>query len=124
MKDFKRVACEGRDCEYPIEWCPKYWFRMLKGDVGRSVREIITQLCELKHVEILDGNVGTTHIHLVVAVSPKYSVAELVGVLKGKSALRIFVIHFVLKRRYRGRHSWSRGYSASTVGLGEEQPRR
>jgi putative transposase len=124
MKDFKKVACGRGDCKYPIVWCRKYRFRILKGEVGRSVREIITQLCELKHVEMLDGNVRTTHTHLVVAVSPKYSVAELVGFLKGKSALRMFVMHFVLKRRYRGWHSWSRGYPVSTVGLGEQQLRR
>ncbi len=104
-------------------WCPKYRFRILKGEVSRSVRDIIKQLCEWKNVEILEGNVQVDHIHLVLSFAPKYSISEMVGFLKGKSAIKIFDTHLELKKRYWGRHFWAKGYCVSTVGLDEKRIR-
>ena len=91
MKDFRSLAHAVRECKYHIVWCPKYRFRILKGEVGRSVREIIKQLCEWKRVEILEGSVQIDHIHLVLSIPPKHSVSEFVGFVKGKSAIQILV---------------------------------
>jgi len=124
MGDFKKLAHAVWECKYHLVWCPKYRFRILSGDLGRSVREIIRQLCEWKKVEILAGNVQIDHSHLVLSIPPKYSVSELVGFLKGKSAIKIFDMHLELKRRYWGRHFWAKGYCVSTVGLDEEQIRK
>jgi len=124
MGDFKKLAHAVWECKYHLVWCPKYRFRILSGDIGRSVREILRQLCEWKKVEILAGNVQIDHIHLVLSIPPKYSVSELVGFLKGKSAIKIFDMHLELKRRYWGRHFWAKGYCVSTVGLDEEQIRK
>lgn len=87
------------------------------------MREIIRQLCEWKHLEILEGNVQEDHIHLVLSVPPKYSISEAVGFLKGKSAIKIFDMHLELKKRYWGRHFWAKGYCVSTIGLDEEKIR-
>jgi putative transposase len=73
---------------------------------------------------ILEGNIQMDHIHLVLEIPPKYSVSEAVGFLKGKSAIKIFDFHHELKRRYWGRHFWSKGYCVSTVGLDEDQIRK
>ena len=124
MKDFKRLAHAVWQCKYHIVWCPKYRFRILKGEVGKSIRDIIRQLCEWKEVEILEGNVQEEHIHLVLSFPPKYSVSEVVGFVKGKSAIKIFDRHTELKKRYWGRHFWAKGYCVSTVGLDEEQIRK
>jgi putative transposase len=124
MGDFKKLAHAVWECKYHLVWCPKYRFRILSGDIGRSVREIIRQLCEWKKVEILAGNVQIDHIHLVLSIPPKYSVSELAGFLKGKSAIKIFDMHLELKRRYWGRHFWAKGYCVSTVGLDEEEIRK
>ena len=124
MGDFKKLAHAVWECKYHLVWCPKYRFRILSGDIGKSVREIIKQLCEWKKVEILAGNVQVDHIHLVLSIPPKYSVSELVGFLKGKSAIKIFDMHLELKRRYWGRHFWAKGYCVSTVGLDEDQIRK
>ena len=124
MKDFKRLAHAVWQCKYHIVWCPKYRFRILKGEVGESVRVIIKQLCEWKKVEILEGNVQADHIHLVVSFPPKYAISEVVGFLKGKSAIKMFDMHSELKRRFWGRHFWAKGYCVSTVGLDEEQIRK
>jgi putative transposase len=107
-----------------VVWCPKYRFRILSGEVGRSIREIIRQLCEWKQVEILEGNVQKDHIHLVLSVPPKYSIAETIGFIKGKSAIKVFDRHLELKRRYWGRHFWAKGYCVSTIGLDEAQIRK
>ncbi len=124
MSDFKRLAHAVWECKYHVVWCPKYRFRVLKGEVGKAVRDILKQLCEWKKIEILEGNVQTDHIHLVLSVPPKYSISEVVGFLKGKSAIKLFDRHAGLKRRYWGRHFWAKGYCVSTVGLDEEQVRK
>lgn len=121
MGDFKKLAHAVWQCKYHLVWCPKYRYRVMKGDVGRSVRDIIRQLCSWKKVEILAGNVQIDHIHLVVAIPPKYSVSEFVGFVKGKSAIKILDQYPSLKRRYWGRHFRAKGYCVSTVGLDEEQ---
>ena len=72
----------------------------------------------------MEGNVQTDHIHLVLSFPPKYSISEVVGFLKGKSAIKIFDMHAELKKRYWGRHFWAKGYCVSTVGLDEEQIRK
>ena len=121
MKDFNRLAHAVWECKYHVVWCPKYRFRILKGDLARTVRDIIRQLCEWRNVKIVAGNVQKDHIHLLLSIPPKYSVADMVGFLKGKSAIKIFDQHIELKKRYWGRHFWAKGYCVSTVGLNEEQ---
>ena len=124
MHDFKRLAHAVWDCKYHIVWCPKYRFQILKGEVGKSMREIIRELCRHKQITILEGNVQVDHIHLVVSIPPKYSVSYVVGYLKGKSAVAIFDRFCQLKKRYWGRHFWARGYCVGTVGLDEEMIRK
>ena len=121
LKDFNRLAHAVWECKYHVVWCPKYRFRILKGDLARTVRDIIRQLCEWRNVKIVAGNVQKDHIHLLLSIPPKYSVADMVGFLKGKSAIKIFDQHVELKKRYWGRHFWAKGYCVSTVGLNEEQ---
>ena len=124
MFDKQSLSHTVWECKYHVVWCPKYRFRILSGEVGRSIREIIRQLCEWKQVEILEGNVQKDHIHLVLSVPPKYSIAETIGFIKGKSAIKVFDRHLELKRRYWGRHFWAKGYCVSTVGLDETQIRK
>ena len=121
MSRLQKLAHTVWECKYHVVWCPKYRFRILNGEVGKSLRAIIRQLCEWKQIEILAGNVQIDHIHLVISFPPKYSVAEVVGFLKGKSAIKLFDRHLDLKKRYWGRHFWAKGYCVSTVGLNEEQ---
>src|SRR5512137_1461652 len=117
MSRLQKLADTVWECKYHVVWCPKYRFRILNGEVGKSLRAIIRQLCEWKQIEILAGNVQTDHIHLVISFPPKYSVAEVIGFLKGKSAIKLFDRHVDLKKRYWGRHFWAKGYCVSTVGL-------
>ena len=121
MSNFIKLAHAVWECKYHLVWCPKYRFRILRGEIGQSVREILGELCAWKKVEILEGNVQIDHIHLLLSVPPKYSVSQVVGFLKGKSAIKMLDRYPQLKRRYWGRHFWAKGYCVSTVGLDEEQ---
>jgi putative transposase len=123
VKQFKRLAHAVWQCKYHVVWCPKYRYQILRGELGKTVRDIIRQLCEWKKIEILEGNIQIDHIHLVLEIPPKYSISEAVGFLKGKSAIKLFDFHLELKRRYWGRHFWAKGYCVSTVGLEEAQIR-
>jgi len=123
MKNPKKLSHVVWDCNYHVVWCPKYRFKILKGEFGRSVRDIIRQLCGWKEIEILEGKVMVDHIHLVLSIPPKYTVSDILGFLKGKSAIKIFDLHPKMKRRYWGQHFWVRGYYASTVGLDEDKIR-
>ena len=92
----------------------------ISANQGRY-RRIIRQLCEMKKVEIIEAEACPDHIHMLVKIPPKYSIAEIVGYLKGKSALMIFDRHANLKYRYGNRHFWCRGYYVDTVGKNEKK---
>mgnify|MGYP000405695490 CR=1 FL=1 len=124
MNQFKKLAHAVWQCKYHIVWCPKYRFRILKGELGRSVRDIIRQLSEWRRIEILEGNVQVDHIHLVLSIPPKYSVSTIVGYLKGKSTMIIFERYSRLRRNFKGNSFWARGYFVNTVGLDEAKIRR
>ncbi len=89
------------------------------------MEETIKQLCEWKKVDVMELNVLEDHVHMVVSIPPKVSISELMGILKGKTAIKLFKSYPGLKRKpYWGNHFWSRGYCVSTVGLDEEKIRR
>ncbi|KAA6318759.1 hypothetical protein EZS27_031275, partial [termite gut metagenome] len=75
---------------YHIVWCPKYRFRILTGVVKDLVEEDIRMLCEWKGCEVEEMNVQSDHIHLLVSIPPKVSISELMGILKGKLAIKLF----------------------------------
>ncbi len=124
MSDLRKLAHAVWQCKYQIIWCPKYRFKIMKGALRQSVDEILRQLCEWKKLELLEMNVQEDHVHMVASISPKFSISEVVGFLKGKCAIKVFDKHLELKKRYWGRHFWAKGYCVSTVGLDEEKVRQ
>ena len=124
MSRFKKLAHVVWECKYHLVWCPKYRYKVLEGAVRRTVNEALESLCEWRKIEILEKNVQTDHVHMVISFPPKYSISEIVGYLNGKSAIKVFKRHDGIKGRYWGRHFWSRGYCVSTVGLDEEKIRK
>lgn len=125
MSRFRRLTHTIYECKYHIIFCPKYRYRIFKGDIGEYTRQQIYILSKQKElVEVLELNVREDHIHLVTSIPPKYPVAGIMGYLKGKLSLRLFQRYERLGKRYWGRHLWSRGYCVSTVGLNEELIRR
>ena len=125
MSKFKKLSHTIYYCTYHIVFCPKYRYRILKGDIADYCKQQIYQLCSHKDlVEILELNIQLDHIHIIISIAPKYSVSSIMGYLKGKLALSLFQRYEKLGKRYWGRHFWSRGYCVSTVGLNEDQIRK
>ena len=108
-------------CDYHIVWTPKYRFRVLFGEVKSLVENDIRMLCDWKGVEVLELNVQIDHVHVVCSIPPKISISELMGVLKGKLAIKLFKTYPKMKQKpFWGNHFWSRGYFVTTVGVDEE----
>ena len=106
-------------CKYHIVFTPKYRRKIIYNQLKVDIRDILKQLCSYKGVEIIEGHLMPDHIHMLLAIPPKYSVSSFMGYLKGKSALMIFDRHANLKYRFGNRHFWAEGYYVSTVGLNE-----
>ena len=108
------------ECKYHVVIVPKYRKKVLFGRVRRDVGKIIRQLCRQKDVDLIEGHAMLDHIHLVLSVPPKYSIAMVMGYLKGKSAIHIHRQLQGVKQGFTGKHFWSRGYCVSTIGMDEE----
>lgn len=91
------------------------------GELRRDVVEILRKLCEMKQIQLIEGAVCSDHVHMYIAVPPKYSVAEVMSYLKGKSALMLFDRHPEYRERKGDRHFWARGYYVATVGNVNEE---
>jgi putative transposase len=125
MSRFKKLSHTIYECKYHVIFCPKYRYRIFAGEIGEYAKQQIYVLCKQKDlVEVLELNLLSDHIHLVMSMPPKYAVSEVMGYLKGKLSLRLFQKYERVGKRYWGRHLWSRGYCVSTVGLTEELIRR
>ena len=111
-------------CKYHIIFTPKFRRKVIYNQYKQSIKEIIIALCKYKGVEIIEGHLMPDHIHILVSIPPKISVASFMGYLKGKSALMIFERHANLKYKFGNRHFWSEGYYVSTVGLNEATIRK
>jgi len=111
------------DCKYHVVFIPKYRRKVLYGRVRKEVGRILRELCEQKEIVLVEGHATPDHIHLLLSIPPKYSVAYTVGFLKGKSAVRIHR-ELLKEKRMTGLHFWATGYWVSTVGRDEEAVRK
>ena len=110
------------ECKYHIVWCPKYRRKKLYGNIRKRFGEIIHDLCRQKGITIIEGHARPDHVHLCLSIPPKYSVAMIVGFLKGKSAIRLN--KEFSNNHTTGKHFWIRGYFVSSVGLDLEVIRK
>ena len=108
-------------CKYHIVFTPKYRRKVIYNQIRSDIGEILRKLCEYKGIEIIEGHLMPGHVHVLLAIPPKYSVASVMGYLKGKSSLMIFDRHANLKYKYGNRHFWCRGYYVDTVGRNKEK---
>ena len=114
--DTNSLAHTQWECKYHIVFAPKYRRQIIYGKIKQDIGQMIRKLCEYKGVEIIEAEACKDHIHMLVSIPPKYSVAQFMGYLKGKSSLMIFEKYANLKYKYGNRHFWCRGYYVSTVG--------
>jgi putative transposase len=121
MSRFKKLSHTIWHCQYHLVWVPKYRHRILSGEIANEVAECIKAFSEQKSVEILEMNIQPDHIHLITMIPPKISVSDYCGIVKGRTAIRIFNKFKELKKKpYWGNHFWTEGYCVDTVGLDAE----
>jgi putative transposase len=122
MHEWQSLSHVRWDCKYHVVIIPKYRRKVLYGKLRRQIGVILRELCRQRGIELLEGHAMPDHIHLCLSIPPKYSVAYAIGLLKGKSAVRIHR-ELLRERRMTGLHFWATGYCVSTVGLDEARVR-
>jgi putative transposase len=123
MREWQSLAHVKGECKYHVVIVPKYRRKALFGHVRKRLGNIFRQLCRQKEIELVEGHALLDHVHRVLSIPPKLSVAMAVGYLKGKSAIQIHREALNVKQGFTGKHFWSRGYCVSTVGLDEQMIR-
>ena len=111
------------DCKYHVVFIPKCRRRTLYGELRRHLGEVFRQLALQKESRIDEGHLLLDHVHMLIAIPPKYAVAQVVGFIKGKSAIHLARVYGERKRNFVGQHFWARGYFVSTVGRDERMIR-
>ncbi|MGD0230065.1 MAG: IS200/IS605 family transposase [Syntrophorhabdales bacterium] len=118
MEDIQSLCHTVWDCKYHVVWIPKYRKKVLYGKLRRELGPIIKELARQKESEVVEGKLVTDHVHVLLSVPPKYVVAQVVGFIKGKSAIYVARMSG-RKRNFVGQNFWARGYCVSTIGLDE-----
>jgi len=125
MSRFRKLSQTIWHCQYHIVWVPKYRFRILNGKVAAEVENCIRAFSEQLGCEVIELNIQTDHVHLIVMVPPKVSISGYAGTVKGRTAIRVFNRFRKLKEKpYWGNHFWARGYCVDTIGLDSEMVRK
>ena len=107
------------DCKYHVVFIPKCRWKTLYGDLRQYLGEVFRRLAQQKESRIEEGHLLSDHVHMLIAIPPKYAVAQVVGFIKGKSAIHLARVYGERKRNFVGQHFWARGYFVSTVGRDE-----
>ena len=124
MSKYKTLQHTEWECKYHVIFIPKYRRKVLYGQLRRHLGEVFRRLARQKESEIEEGHMAADHVHMMIAIPPKYSVAQVIGFIKGKSAIHIARNFGERKRNFVGQHFWARGYFVSTVGRDEAIIRR
>jgi putative transposase len=119
MDDYESLSHSVWECKYHVVFIPKYRKKTLYGELRRRMGEIFRTLAKQKESQVLEGHLMPDHVHMLISIPPKYSVAQVVGYIKGKSAIHVARNFFDHKRNFVGQHFWARGYFVSTVGRDE-----
>jgi putative transposase len=119
MRDYKSLSHTRCDCKYHIVFIPKKRKKQIYGLIRAHLGEILHELAKRRGVVIEEGHLMPDHIHMCISIPPKYAVSNVVGYLKGKSAISIARKFKGKQRNFTGEHFWARGYFVSTVGLDE-----
>ncbi len=125
MSRFEKLAHVLWHCQYHIIWVPKYRYRVLQGDVASEVERCIHAFSRQLKCKVVELNVQADHVHVLVRIPPKVSISKYMGVVKGRTAIRVFKNFPNLKTKpYWGNHFWAQGYCIDTVGLDSEKVRK
>ena len=120
MSTVKSLSHSKWECKYHIIWIPKYRRKSIYKELRPYLGSIFKELASRKECEIEEGHLMSDHVHILISIPPKYSVAQIVGFIKGKSAISIARTYFGRRKNFTGQSFWARGYYVTTVGRGEE----
>jgi putative transposase len=119
MDEYQSLNHTRWECKYHVVFIPKYRRKALFEQLRRNLGPIFRSLTEQRESEVQEGHLMPDHVHMLLSIPPKYSVAQVVGYIKGKSAIHIARSYMNAKRNFVGHHFWARGYFVSTVGRDE-----
>ena len=108
------------ECKYHVVFIPKCRRKVLYGELRRHLGAVFRTLTEQKECRVEEGHLMPDHVHMMLSIPPKYAVSQVVGFIKGKSAIHIARTFGERKRNFAGQHFWARGFFVSTVGRDEE----
>ena len=124
MNEYQSLSHTKWECKYHVVFIPKYRRKVLYGQVRQDLGEVLRELARQKESRIEEGHLQPDHVHMLLSIPPKYAVAQVVGYVKGKSAIYIARTYGGRLRNFAGEHFWARGYFVTTVGHDEEAVRQ
>ena len=120
MTTIKSLNHTKWECKYHVVWIPKYRRKSIYKELRPYLGEIFKDLASRKECAIEEGHLMSDHVHLLISIPPKHSVSQVVGFIKGKSAISIARTYFGRRKNFTGQSFWARGYYVTTVGRDEE----
>ena len=123
MYDQKSLSHTVWDCKYHVVWIPKYRKKSLYAGLRKHLGDVFRELARQRECQIVEGHLCADHVHMLISIPPKYAVSQVVGFIKGKSAIHIARTYHGRRKNFTGQHFWARGYYVSTVGGDEETVR-
>ena len=123
MNDYESLKHTKWECKYHLVFIPKYRKKALYGQLRKELGSVFRELARQKEVKVEEGHLMVDHVHMMLSVPPKYSVSQVVGFIKGKSAIWIARNYLGKKKNFTGMSFWARGYFVSTVGRDEQTVR-
>ncbi len=118
-QEIQTLAHTQWECKYHLVWIPKGRRQVLYGRLRQHLGAVLRELARQKDCAVEEGHLLADHVHMLVSIPPKYAVAQVVGFLKGKSAIHIARTYLGRRQNFMGQHFWARGYYVSTVGRDE-----
>jgi putative transposase len=123
MDEYESLSHTKWECKYHVVFIPKCRRRSLYHELRRHLIEVFRRLAQQRESRIEEGHLMSDHVHMLIAIPPKYAVSQVVGYIKGKSAIHLARTYSERKQNFTGQHFWARGYFVSTVGRDEAQIR-
>ena len=124
MNEYQTLNHTKWECKYHVVFIPKSRRKVLYGQLRQYLGEVFRELAHQKESRVEEGHLQPAHVHMLVSIPPKYAVAQVVGYLKGKSAIHIARTYGGRQQNFVGENFWARGYFVTTVGHDEEAVRR
>jgi putative transposase len=119
MDDYESLSHTKWECKYHVVFIAKYRRKVLYGELRQHLGDVFRKLALQKESRIEEGHLMLDHVHMMISIPPKYAVSQVVGFIKGKSAIHLARTYGERKRNFVGQHFWARGYFVSTVGRDE-----